>query len=122
MQVLLALTARLDVGAAIGLSLAVNVLLFAMMIGLGGLIARIWRARPVVSPPPALSRFEIVLATATVIVNAGVMVAGWFRLEQRPNEVSQRIHAASLASEGDGLQDRSHKYQRRERSYAKSRA
>ena len=72
MQALLALTARLDIVAAIGLSLAVNVLLFAMMIGLGGLIARIWRARPVVSPPPALSRFEIVLATVTVVVNAGV--------------------------------------------------
>ena len=78
MQALLALSSRLDVGQATALSLVVNVLLFGMMIGLGELIARVWRARPVVSPPPPVSRVEIVLAIATILVNSAVMVAGWF--------------------------------------------
>lgn len=77
MHALLALTARLAIGQAIVLSLVVNVLLFALMVAGGEVMARAWRHRPVVTPPPPVSRFEVVLAAVTVVVNAGVMVAGW---------------------------------------------
>lgn len=77
MEEILARTLQLDLGSAVVAALLVNVLLFAVMLALGELVARTWRARPVVTQPPAISRFELVIAGVTVLLNSAVMFAGW---------------------------------------------
>ena len=78
MQEILARTRQLDLGSAAVAALVVNVLLFAVMLALGELITRTWRSRPVVTPPPAITRFELVIAGVTVVLNSVVMFVGWF--------------------------------------------
>ena len=82
LQEILARTLQLDLGSAVAAALLVNVLLFAVMLALGELVRRTWRARPVVTTPPAITRFELVVAAVTVVLNSAVMLAGWLLFRQ----------------------------------------
>jgi sterol desaturase/sphingolipid hydroxylase (fatty acid hydroxylase superfamily) len=60
------------------LSLAVNVVVFLLAIGIGEVVARAFGKRRVADLPPPLSRGEVVLAALCVLLNALVMLAGWW--------------------------------------------
>ncbi len=77
MRGLLAWTLRRSVAEALALSLLVNVLVFAAALVAGAAVARGWAGRRVAEPPPPISRAEAGLAAACVVLNAGVMFAGW---------------------------------------------
>lgn len=64
--------------AACGLSLAVNLAVFAATVAVGEGLAWGFRGRPVVRDRPPVSRAEGWLAAACVVLNAVVMVAGWW--------------------------------------------
>lgn len=77
MQALLGWTRALAFGEAFVLSLLVNVIVFVLAIGIGGLVVRLWCQRPVAGPPPAVTLGEGLLAASCIVLNSGVMFAGW---------------------------------------------
>ena len=77
MQALLDWTMALSVRDAALLSLLVNVVVFALALTFGHTVVRMWKTTPVAMTPPALTRMEIALAAACVVVNSFVMLAGW---------------------------------------------
>lgn len=77
MRALLIFAKGLGLGEAAVLSLLVNVALFAVMLAGGAVMARVWAHRRVALVPPPLTGAEIGVAAITVVLNAGVMLAGW---------------------------------------------
>lgn len=54
-----------------------NLLIFALVVWLGGRLSRAFRARPVTEAPEPLSRAEILLGATNVLVNTAITLAGW---------------------------------------------
>lgn len=55
-----------------------NLVIFAVVVAAGGLIASRFRSRPVSLPPPPLSRVEVAVALANVGLNTATTLAGWW--------------------------------------------
>jgi sterol desaturase/sphingolipid hydroxylase (fatty acid hydroxylase superfamily) len=59
------------------LLLAQNVVVFALSLAGGGLVARTFAHRRVAAPPPPLSRIEVAAAAGAILINTAVTVAGY---------------------------------------------
>ncbi len=77
MELILAWTRNRTFVEAASLSLLVNVVVFLLALFVGEAILRLWRKQKVADPPLPLSRSEVALAAACVVLNSVVMLAGW---------------------------------------------
>jgi lathosterol oxidase len=73
----LAAFARMPPAEAAAWFLAINVALFALCLGGGAVLVRVFHARRVAPVPPPLERREVVLAAVCVVLNSAVTFAGW---------------------------------------------
>jgi len=64
-----------SVAEAAGLSLLVNLAMFAGALAIGGGLRRLFRRSPVAEPPGPLTRDEVLLAAICVAANSLVMLA-----------------------------------------------
>lgn len=77
MDLLLAWSRTRTVAEAILACLVVNVGVFLLALALGEVVVRLWRARPISDPAPAVTARERLLATTCVVLNSLVMFVGW---------------------------------------------
>lgn len=92
---------RLELREATLWSLAVNVVVFILALLLGDALVRLWRHRPIALAPPPLSRSEVGLAAACVVLNSGVMLAGWGLF--RTSVIRVFVEASIVRVVADGL-------------------
>jgi len=75
---LLAWTRTRTLDEAILASLVADVLVFAAALALGALVVATWRGKRVAAVSAPIDRLEVGLACACVVLNAGVMLVGWW--------------------------------------------
>ncbi len=77
MNTILDAFARMSTGEAVGWMALENVLLFALVLGLGDMLVRVFRTRAVGPAPDPLEFLEVVLALCCVALNTLVTYVGW---------------------------------------------
>ena len=78
MNAILDAFARMTIGPALGWMALENLLLFALALGLGEALVRIYRTRRVGPAPPPVAAAEVALALSCVAGNTLVTLAGWW--------------------------------------------
>lgn len=103
MEELLAWIRARTIAEAAVASLAVNVAVFAATLAIGALIVSTWRERRVARVPAPIDRTELGLAAVCVLLNAAVMLAGWWlfraghlRVDASPSPLRWLVDAAAL--------------------------
>lgn len=68
----------MDIYSAAALFLAENVLIFILAVIAGHWLLRVFRHKPVSTPPDALQPIEIVLTAITILLNTAITLFGWW--------------------------------------------